>query len=157
MSVAVLFTVVVPTGNAEPLEGVLIMVETPQLSVAVTVNVTLLVHWPAAALTVMLAGQTMLGGWLSLTVTVKLQVLVLPWISVAVLLTVVVPTGKADPLAGLLTMLWIAQLSVAVTVKVTLLAHWPGAALTVMFAGQVILGFSVSLTVTVCAQVALLL
>ena len=72
---------------------------------------------------------------------VKLQLAVLPLLSVAVLVAVVVPTGKAEPLAGVLTMLVTApQLSLAVTLKVTLLAHVPDAVLTVMLAGQVIVG-----------------
>ena len=66
---------------------------------------------------------------------------VLPLLSVAVLVTVVVPTGKAEPLAGTLTTLVTApQLSLAVTLKLTLLAQVPDAALTVMFAGQVMVG-----------------
>jgi len=48
----------------------------------------------------------------SLTVTVKLQVLVLPEASVAVQLTVVVPTVNIEPLAGLHTVLAPGQLSV---------------------------------------------
>jgi hypothetical protein len=78
-------------------------------------------------------------------VTVKLQVDVFPLTSVATLFTVVVPTGKVLPDAGVLTMLATEQLSVAVTLKVTTVAvglHIP------IFAGQVITGFCVSLTTT---------
>ena len=39
------------------------------------------------------------GDWLSLTVTVKLQVLVIPPASVTLKVFVVVPTGKVAPLA----------------------------------------------------------
>jgi len=74
------------------------------------------------------------------TVTVKTQVLALPLLSRAVLVTVVSPSGKANPLAGTLVTLVTAQLSLALTVKVTLLVHTPGAALTVKFPGQVICG-----------------
>ena len=49
------------------------------------------------------------------TVTVKLQVLELPVRSVAWALTVVVPTGKTEPEAGLLVTVGVEQLSVAVT------------------------------------------
>ena len=77
---------------------------------------------------------------MSITVTVKLHVLELPLLSRAVLVTVVVPTGNAEPPEGLLVMLVTAQLSLAVTVKVTLLAHAPDAAFTVMFPGQLIAG-----------------
>src|SRR5262245_21090080 len=109
-----------------------------QLSVAVTVKVTLLVHAPVGAFTVRFAGHVTIGGWLSLTVTMKVHVLLFPLLSRAVLVTVVVPTGNANPLAGLLTKLVTSQLSVAVTLNVTLLTQTPGAAPTVMFAGQVI-------------------
>src|SRR5207249_2126065 len=93
--------------------------------------------------------QVIVGGCVSFTVTVKVQVLALPLLSRAVLVTVVVPSGNANPLAGLLLMLATAQLSVALTAKVTLLAHTPGAVFTVRFAGQVIWGGCVSFTVTV--------
>ena len=75
-----------------------------------------------------------------MTVTVKAHVLLLPQASVAVLVTVVTPTGKLVPLAGLLDTVTPGQLSVALTLNVTLLLHPPGAALTVIFAGQVICG-----------------
>ena len=75
-----------------------------------------------------------------MTVTVKLQVLLLPALSRAVLVTVVTPSGKAKPLAGELVTLVTVQLSVAVTLKVKLLRHNPVAALIVKFAGQVITG-----------------
>ena len=77
---------------------------------------------------------------MSRTVTVKVHALLLPLLSRAVLVTVVTPTGKAKPLAGLLVRLATSQLSLAVTAKVTLLVHIPGAAFTMTFAGQVIGG-----------------
>jgi hypothetical protein len=156
LSKAVFVTVDVPTMKAEPLAGVLVILVTEQLSVAVTLNVTLLAHEPAAALTVMLAGQLMAGNCVSRTVTVKVQVLLLPLLSRATFVTVVVPTGKAAPLAGVLVMLVTAQLSVAVKTNVTLLAHEPRAALTVMLVEQVIEGGCVSVTVTVKEQVLVL-
>ena len=79
---------------------------------------------------------------MSVTVTVKVQLAVLPLASVAVLVTVVVPSGKVLPLAGLLTRLVTAQLSVAVTVKITLLRlHWPASAGNTRLPGQVMTGF----------------
>ena len=48
----------------------------------------------------MLLGQITAGFSSSLTVTEKVQTLVLPWLSVAVLVTMVVPIGKVLPLAG---------------------------------------------------------
>src|SRR6185436_13662217 len=67
---------------------------------------------PVAAL-----NRTTLAGLLSScrqplnTVNVKLQVAVLPDVSVAVQVTVVVPTGKIDPLGGLHTEVTPGQLS----------------------------------------------
>ncbi len=85
---------------------------------------------------------------MSVTVTVKVQLLLLPLLSRAVLVTVVVPRGKAKPLAGILERFVTVQLSLAVTTKATLLVQTPGAVLTVRLAGQVITGGWVSLTVT---------
>src|SRR5205823_9540788 len=107
-----------------------------QLSVPVTVKVTLLLQAPSGAFTVMFAGHVMTGGSVLLTVTVKVHVLVLPCASVAVLVTVVVPRAKPLPLAGLLFTVTPGQLSVAVTVKVTLLLQAPRAAFTLMFPGH---------------------
>ena len=79
---------------------------------------------------------------MSSTVTVKVQVLMLPLASVAVLVTVVTPTGNVLPLGGVLTRLVTLQLSVAVTLNVTLLRlHRPASALNTRLAGQVIAGF----------------
>ena len=140
LSCAVPVTVVVPTGNAKPLAGTLETFVTAQLSVAVTAKVTLLLQAPGAAVTVKFGGQVITGGWASFTLTWKLHVRELPLLSRAVLVTVVMPTGKAKPLGGELVRLVTAQLSVALTVKVTLLAHTPGAAFTVRLAGQVMVG-----------------
>ena len=69
-----------------------------QLSVAVAgVIVTVVEQSPVLSSLVfaeMLARQVITGGSLSFTVTVKLQVAALPWISVTVTSTVVVPTRK---------------------------------------------------------------
>ena len=48
---------------------------------------------------VMVAGQLIVGGSLSVTVTVKEQVAVLPLASVTLNVLTVVPLGKAEPLA----------------------------------------------------------
>jgi len=149
LSCAVLVTVVTPTGKAKPLSGTVTRFVSEQLSVAATLKVTLLVHTPAAAFTVIFPGHKITGGWVSLTVTVKVHWLRLPLLSRAVLVTIVVPTGKAKPLAGTLATFVTAQLSVAVTLKLTLLVQAPGAAFTVIFPGHVITGGCVSFTVTV--------
>ena len=90
--------------------------------------------------------------------TVKLHVAVLPTASVAVQVTVDVPTGKVWPEVTT-WLLWFlqatvtpGQLSVEVTVKLTGPLAVPGGQLDaaeVMFAGHVITGGCVSLTVTV--------
>jgi hypothetical protein len=91
----------------------------------------------------------MTGGVTSVTVTLNVQVLVLPAASVALACTVVVPTGKLDPDAWSSSTGAAEQLSFAVTAKVTLAAHVPGTALTLMSPGQVITGGVLSMTVIV--------
>jgi hypothetical protein len=83
------------------------------------------------------------------TVTVNMHTLLFPLLSSTELVTVVVPTGNAKPLGGWLARLVTAQLSLAITLKVTLLEQAPGGPFTVMFAGHVITGGSKSFTVTV--------
>ena len=77
-SLALQLTVVGPRAKLLPLAGVQVTVAVPQLSVAVTAKVTLLAQELPEVLTLMLAGQVMTGGCVSLTVTVKLQTAVLP-------------------------------------------------------------------------------
>src|SRR5438552_16471317 len=85
------------------------------------------------------------------TVTVKLQVLLLPEASVAVQVTLVVPMGKVEPLGGLQVAVTFEQLSVAVAVQVTLLLEqWPGSELTVMLSVQRITAFCASPTTVTC-------
>ena len=48
----------------------------------------------------MSAGQASVGGWASVTVTVKLELAVLPLASLTEQLTVVVPVGKEEPDGG---------------------------------------------------------
>lgn len=94
------------------------------------------------------------------TVTVKLQVAELPDVSVAVHVTVVVPTGKTEPLAGLHIEVPPGQLSDTVGGgKVTVAPLEIGqvcATTAVTFVGQAIVGGSVSLTVIVNEQLAVL-
>jgi hypothetical protein len=81
---------------------------------------------------------------------VKVQLLVLPLASLAVFVTVVVPTGKVLPLTTLLTTFVTPQLSVAVTVKVTLLRlHCPASAANTRLLEHVITGGVLSITLTV--------
>jgi pheromone shutdown protein TraB len=93
---------------------------------------------------------------LSTNVTVKEQAAVLPATSVAVALTVVVPTANVLPLAGLLTTLE-EQLSVVVTVNETGALQAFKVLFTLILAGQAIVGFVLSTTVTVDVHVLWLL
>ena len=90
----------------------------------------------------------------------KLQVAVLPDVSVAVQVTVVVPTGRIEPLGGVHAEVTPGQLSDTVGAgKLTVAVLEIGqvcAATVVTFAGQVIEGGCVSLTVTVKLQEAVL-
>src|ERR1043166_1438706 len=89
-------------------------------------------------------------------ITVCWQLLLLPWTSTTVQVTVLVPTGK---LAGaLLVTLATPQLSAVAGVPSTtpLALHRPVSAFTVTRPGQVMLGASVSSTVTDWVQVLLL-
>ena len=100
-SVAVQVTVVVPTGRIEPLGGLQTEVTPGQLSDTVgagKVTVALLeIGQVCAATAVTLAGQVIVGGCVSFMVTVNEQL----GPAVVVQVTVVVPTGKNEPEAGL--------------------------------------------------------
>ena len=97
--------------------------------------------------------SVMTGGVTSLTVTLKVQLFVFPAASVAVAVTVVVPTGKTEPEAGLLTIVGTPQLSLPETVKFTTAEQVPTGALTVISDGHEMVGSSSSVTVTVKLQV----
>jgi hypothetical protein len=102
-SVAVHVTVVVPTGTAAPEGGTQAVVTPGQLSLAVglgnVVGVAAGIGHATGATAVILAGQVMLGGCVSFTVTVNEQVGAPPADAEQVI--VVAPTGKKDPLGGL--------------------------------------------------------
>lgn len=120
-SLACQITDEVPTGNIEPLAKPIErnIALTPQLSVAVGVGYTTGVLQALAGLfCTIFCGQTMLGGKLSVTVTTKAQVLERPAPSMARHVTVVLPVGKVDPLAGppMRVTVTVPQLSVAVGV-----------------------------------------
>ena len=162
-SVAVQVTVVVPSGNIEPLAGLQLMLEPEQLSLAVATKVTcawqspLTLSAPVLVVVVMLAGQVAVGGWLSFTVTVKLHVAVWPEVSVAVQSTVVVPLAKVEPLAGVQLVVTPGQLSLAAgAAQLTTAEQTLGSVFFVILVGQVIAGFSLSLTVTLKLQEAVL-
>ena len=135
MSLAVQVTVVVPIGNVLPLGGLqLINGGGLQPPLAVLVKNTVAPPDPLAV-TVMFDEQLMLIGGLT-TVTVKLQLVLLPQVSLAVVSTVVVPTGNVLPLGGLaVTKGGGLQPPLAVTVKNTV-APLELVAVTVMFDAQ---------------------
>ena len=100
VSLAVHVTVVGPSGKVDPLAGVQLTARDPStrsVAVAVKLNaapVTLV------ASTVAFAGTVTTGPVVSVTVTMKVAAPLLPFVSVAVQLTVVGPSGNVDPLAG---------------------------------------------------------
>jgi len=90
----------------------------------------------------------MTGGSVSITVTVKVQRLVLPLESVATQVTMVAPRAKRVPDGGAQTNVAEPQLSEAAGENETIWSHRPGVLLVRMFAGQVITGGSRSCTIT---------
>jgi hypothetical protein len=92
----------------------------PQLSLATTdafvpAAGTSSAHWTFTGV------QTIDGASVSLTVTAKLQLAVLPEASLAVQVTLVVPLANVAPLAGAQMTVTFVQLSLVVTAHVTLL------------------------------------
>jgi hypothetical protein len=117
VSVTVLVTVVVPFGNAEPEGGVLTSVLPGQLSLLVTTKLTTAEQRFGSVETVIFAGQVIVGGSLSLIVTVKVHDAVFFDSSLTSQVTVVTPFGKVAPEAGMhVTAPTPGQLSVAVGV-----------------------------------------
>lgn len=102
-SVAVQFTVVIPFGKNEPETGLHTTVTPGQLSAVVTKKLTVAPHWPERLFVMMPEGQRMVGRSVSFMVTIKLQLVVRPALSVAVQFTVVDPFGKVEPDGGLQT------------------------------------------------------
>ena len=113
-------------------------------------------HNPNDAVVFILAGQLIVGSSTSVTVTFWLQVAVLPDPSVTVQVTTVTPIGNNA--GALLVTLATAQLSaVTGTPKATPLAvHNPASVFTDTSIGQVIVGSSISVTVTFWLQLAVL-
>jgi hypothetical protein len=151
-SVAVQVTCVVPSGNVLPEAGLQVGVSGPSVSsVALAENVTVVPELDSVS-TEKSAGTVTTGGIVSSrdTVTVKEAEPVFPCESVAVHVTVVVPTGKVFPEAGLHV-----GVSEPSTVSLALAAPYvtgfpPGLSVEVeTFAGGVTAGGVVSRTVTV--------
>ena len=113
LSVAEQAAVVVPTANVDPLGGTQARFVTNVFSVAVAVNVTLLlVAWPVSVLKAIFVGQVSCGGSLSNTVTLKLHCAEFLLPSVATQVTVVIPSKNVEPFGGAQTKLTTPQLSV---------------------------------------------
>ena len=151
--------VVTPTGNAAPLArpAVCVVVWPGQLSVpAGVVYVTTAEQLFRSLACVMFDGQVMAGDCVSLTVTVNEQVPVFRAASVATTFTVVVPTVKVEPEAGVATAVAPGQLSDAETENVTSAEQRFMAFGTTMLAGQFATGGWFSVTVTVNEQVPVL-
>jgi hypothetical protein len=148
-SVVTTVTAVVPIGKVEPEAGVATVVEPEQLSLPEALNVTTAPQAPASLHAVMSAGQLATGFSQSLTVTVNEQFTVRPAASVPTTLTVVVPTGKVEPEAGVATTVEPGQLSCTDGWKVTTAPQAPVSLHWVIAVGQVTTGSSQSLTVTV--------
>ena len=100
----------------------------------------------------MLDGQVNVGSSVSLTVTVKVQALVLPLASVAVQVTVVTPLLNVLPLAGLQVTVPPEQLSVKEGVKFTVRVQAPAEVFVMIFAGHIATGTWLSVTLTVNVQ-----
>src|SRR5262245_39554984 len=94
--------------------------------------------------------STATGGRLpEVTVTVKVQLLVLPAASAAVQVTGVVPVPKLEPDGGVQLTVTPGQLSLAFAAQSTICLHCPEAVLVTTLPGQSRIGGSVSVTVTV--------
>jgi hypothetical protein len=154
LSVTVQVTVVTPIGKAAG--ALLVTLATPQLSLVTGVpKATPLAVQPELVATVTAAGQLIAGFSLSVTVTFWVQVVVLPLLSVTVHVMVVVPIGKAA--GALLVTLATPQLSPDTGVpKATPVAVQPLLVVAATAAGQPIVGFTLSVTVTFWVQVAVL-
>jgi hypothetical protein len=98
-SIAEQFTVVVPIPNVEPVAGVQLELVTPTASVNVTVYPTGAPDGPVAS-AVMSAGTVICGAVVSCTFTWNVEVALLECASVAVQVTVVVPSANVEPDAG---------------------------------------------------------
>src|SRR5438445_11327934 len=98
------------------------------------------------------SGQTIVGFWLSRTITFWVQVAVLPLASVTVQMTVLVPMGNW--LGALLVRVKPGQLSVrAEERRVGKVAkHWFASVLMVRSCGQTMVGFWLSRTITFWVQ-----
>ena len=150
-SVTVQVTVVTPIGNATG--ALLVILATEQLSAVIgEPNATPVAVQPEFTLTLIATGAVIVGNTDSLTVTICVAVDVFPLPSVTVHVTVVAPSKKAD--GALLVTLATEQLSEVTGVpKTTPVAEQPKLAIIVIAVGATIVGFVISVTVTICVAV----
>jgi hypothetical protein len=90
------------------------MLTSGQLSLTDGAKVTVCAQVLGTIFVSMFAGHVSVGASVSFTVTVKVQALVLPLVSLAVQVTVVTPLLKVEPLVGLQLTLLPEQLSLKV-------------------------------------------
>jgi hypothetical protein len=149
-SVTVQVTLVEPVGYVV-LAWSLVTLATEQLSavVGVPIEAKVALQDAGSALTFTAVGQVIVGYWVSVTVTICVQVAVRPLPSVTVHVTVVEPIGYVVLVWSLETLATV-QLSAVVGVpsEATMASQEAGSALTFTAVGQVIVGFWVSVTVT---------
>ena len=116
-----------------------------------SISAAVILAFPVASMVTEISCTTAVGAVLSITVTICVAVTEFPELSVTVHITEVLPSGNA---VGALLLTDIVQLSLVVGVpKTTLVAVHPVLASTVISAGAVRLGTSVSTTVTNCVAV----
>lgn len=149
------FTVVMPIAKVLPDVGTQLKLSIPQLSTQVPMNVTgigvalvMVTVWPHTEVDWigLTTDTSTVGGVVSATVTIKLQRLMLAWLSVAVQFTVFWPRGKLVPDGGTqVTGSGPSQASVALACQVAGRPHS-----TATPEGHVITGPSASLTSTCC-------
>ena len=100
VSVAEQLTVVAPKWKVDPLAGVQLTVRLPSTRSVADAEYVKVAPAALVASTVAFGGTVMVGAVVSDTVTVNVVVLVLLCASVALHVTVVVPSGNVEPLAG---------------------------------------------------------
>jgi hypothetical protein len=149
--------VVTPIGKFDPLgnPAVCVMTNPAQLSLAAGAGQnTIAPQLPGVLFTLMFTGHDVnTGTWLSVTVTVKVHVLVFPLASVAVNVLVVIPIGNDEPDGNPVVCVNVIpeQLSFAAgATQVTTAEQVPGVLLTETLTGhEVNTGNWLSITVTV--------
>src|SRR6478736_9485849 len=154
ISVAVHVTIVSPVGNSLSVWSCCRDCS-PQLSDAPgRLSWTIAVHKLGSVLTVISVAAVMEGASVSLTITFCSVVIVFPLASVIFHTIVVSPTSKILSGWSFVIVSADAQLSVAIGgINVTTALHRPGSLLTVISAGLVTVGASVSVTITFCCAV----